>query len=211
MPMTPLTGLDRTSPTFKTDLDTFFLSSLPQFVTEANALETAVDADKTAAAGSAVDAAGSALAADASADAAAASADAAAISEANALSSAASALNAPGTSATSTTNLTVGAGEKTLMIQPGKLFVPGQALVIASAADPAGVQMVGVITAHNSTTGVLTLTVSSGAFSGAGTHADWVVSPTVLPVATPQLVAAAGAVAVPFAIDAAIVFSIAMS
>ena len=75
--MTPLAGLDRTSPTFKTELDTFFLSSLPQFVTEANALETAVEADKTAAAGSAVDAAGSAVAADASADAAAASAVAA--------------------------------------------------------------------------------------------------------------------------------------
>ena len=204
MAMTPLTGLDRTSPTFKTELDTFFLTNLPQFVTEANALETAVEADKTAAAGSAVAAAASAVAADASADAAA-------ISEANALSSATSALNAPGTSATSTTNLTVGAGEKTLTIQPGKLFVPGQALVIASAADPAGVQMVGVITAHNSTTGVLTLTVSSGAFSGAGTHADWVVSPTVLPVATPQLIAAAGAVAGAFAMDAAIVFSIAMS
>lgn len=204
MPMTPLTGLDRTSPTFKTDLDTFFLSSLPAFVTEANALETAVEADKTATAGSAVDAAESAVAADVSADAAA-------LSATNALSSATSALNAPGTSATSTASLTVGDGEKTLTIQPGKLFVPGQALVLASAADPAGVQMVGVITAHNSTTGVLTLTVSSGAFSGAGTHADWVVSPTVLPVATPQLVAAAGAVAVPFAIDAAIVFSIAMS
>lgn len=204
MPMTPLTGLDRTSPTFKTDLDTFFLSSLPAFVTEANALETAVDADKTAAAGSAVDAAESAVAADVSADAAA-------LSATNALSSATSALNAPGTSATSTASLTVGDGEKTLTIQPGKLFVPGQALVLASAADPAEVQMVGVITAHNSTTGVLTLTVSSGAFSGAGTHADWVVSPTVLPVATPQLVAAAGAVSGPFAIDAAIVFSIAMS
>ena len=74
MPMTPLTGLDRTSPTFKADLDDFFLSDLPQFVTEANALEAAVEADKTAAAGSVVDAAASAVAADASADAAAASA-----------------------------------------------------------------------------------------------------------------------------------------
>ena len=74
MPMTPLAGLDRTSPTFKTDLDTFFLSSLPQFVTEANALEAAVEADKTAAAGSAAASAASAVAADASADASAASA-----------------------------------------------------------------------------------------------------------------------------------------
>ena len=77
MPMTPLTGLDRTSPTFKTELDTFFLTDLPQFVTEANALEAAVEADKTAAAGSVVAAAASAVAADASADAAAASAVAA--------------------------------------------------------------------------------------------------------------------------------------
>lgn len=77
MAMTPLTGLDRTSPTFKTDLDTFFLTNLPQFVTEANALETAVEADKTAADVSAVAAAASAVAADASADAAAASAVAA--------------------------------------------------------------------------------------------------------------------------------------
>ena len=74
MPMTPLTGLDRTSPTFKTDLDTFFLSSLPQFVTEANALEAAVEVDKTAAADSAEESADSAVAADASAVAAADSA-----------------------------------------------------------------------------------------------------------------------------------------
>ena len=77
MAMTPLTGLDRTSPTFKTELDTFFLTNLPQFVTEANALEAAVEAAKTAAAGSVVAAAASAVAADASADAAAASAVAA--------------------------------------------------------------------------------------------------------------------------------------
>ena len=56
MPMTPITGLDRTSPTFRTDLDTFFLSNLPQFVTEANVLETAVDADRVAAAQSLTDA-----------------------------------------------------------------------------------------------------------------------------------------------------------
>lgn len=56
MPMTPLTGLDRTSATFRTDLDTFFLSKLPTFVTEANALELAADADRVAAAASAVSA-----------------------------------------------------------------------------------------------------------------------------------------------------------
>lgn len=78
--MTPLTGLDRTSPTFRTDLDTFFLSSLPQFVTEANALESAVEADKTAAASSATAAAGSATTAEGHKNAAADSATAAAAS-----------------------------------------------------------------------------------------------------------------------------------
>lgn len=204
MSMTPLTGLDRTSPTFKTELDTFFLTSLPQFVTEANALETAVEADKVAAAASATAAADSAAEANASAGAAAAS-------ETAATASATSAINAPGTSATSTTSVSVGDGPRTLTIQPGKLFVPGQTLVIASASDPAGVQMVGVITAHNSSTGSLTLSIAAGAFSGAGTYADWIVSPTVAPVATPQLIAAAGAVSGPFAMGAAIVFAIAMS
>lgn len=57
MPMTPITGLDRTSPTFRTELDTFFLSSLPAFVAEANALQADVNAKQGLAAQSVVDAA----------------------------------------------------------------------------------------------------------------------------------------------------------
>ena len=80
MSIPALPALDRTSATFKTDLDTFFLSSLPQFVTEANALESAVEADKTAAASSATAAAGSATTAEGHKNAAADSATAAAAS-----------------------------------------------------------------------------------------------------------------------------------
>ncbi len=68
MPMTPLPTLDRTSATFKTDVDDFFATDLPTFVSEANALETAVDADKTAAAASASAASSSASAANISAN-----------------------------------------------------------------------------------------------------------------------------------------------
>lgn len=74
MPMTPLPTLDRTSATFKTDVDDFFATDLPLFVSEANALETAVDADKTAAANSASSASTSASEASASATTASAAA-----------------------------------------------------------------------------------------------------------------------------------------
>lgn len=44
MPITPLPALDRTSATFKTDVDTFFGTQIPTFCTEANALEAALNA-----------------------------------------------------------------------------------------------------------------------------------------------------------------------
>lgn len=94
--------------------------------------------------------------ADASADAAAASAS--------------SALNAPGTSATSSTSLAIEAGSKTFTIQTGKAFVVGQFVVAASAANVAN-YMHGQITAHNATTGSMTVNVT--AVDGAGTFSDW--------------------------------------
>lgn len=54
--MTPLPSLDRTSPTFRSDLDAFFLTKIPTFVTEANALQVDVTA-KASATTAAVDAA----------------------------------------------------------------------------------------------------------------------------------------------------------
>lgn len=78
MSMTPLAPLDRTAATFKADVDTFFATTLPLFVTEANALEANVEAKELAAAASATAADASEAAAAASVVAAAAEADAAA-------------------------------------------------------------------------------------------------------------------------------------
>ena len=81
MPITTLPTLDRTSPTFRADVDTFFGSQLPAFATEANALETNVNANEIAAALSADAAAASAATATSQASAALTSANNAATSK----------------------------------------------------------------------------------------------------------------------------------
>jgi hypothetical protein len=48
MAITPLPGLDRSSTSFKADVDTFFASSLPVFSNEVNTVMAAVDADAVA-------------------------------------------------------------------------------------------------------------------------------------------------------------------
>lgn len=87
MAMTPIPVLDRTSATFKADVDTFFGSQLPAFATEANALQADVTAKQGQAATSATNAATSEGNALASKNAAAISATNAATSEGNALAS----------------------------------------------------------------------------------------------------------------------------
>ncbi len=89
-----------------------------------------------------------------------------------------SAINAPGTSATSTSPLTIGTGSKTLDIQPGKAFTPGQFVIIADQTTPAN-YMVGQITAHNSTTGSLTVNVNAIGGVGVGLM-NWIISLTAL-------------------------------
>lgn len=84
-------------------------------------------------------------------------------------------LNAPGTSATSTTSLTIGTGSKAFTIQTGKLFSIGQFMVAASTADPTD-YMVGQVIAHDSGTGALTLNVTKT--EGSGTIASWTLSLT---------------------------------
>lgn len=74
MAVTPLPSLDRTSPTFRTEVDTFFETQLPTFSTEINALATEVQADVDAAAASAQAALNSANASASSASASSASA-----------------------------------------------------------------------------------------------------------------------------------------
>ena len=87
--------------------------------------------------------------------------------------SAASALSAPGTNANSTTSVAIGTGSKSFTIETGKLYSIGQTLIAASKANPAN-SMTGIVTAHNNSTGALTLSVSQ--VSGSGTFADWTVS-----------------------------------
>lgn len=88
-----------------------------------------------------------------------------------------SALNAPGTSATSTTSSVIGTGSKTFAIQTGKAFSVGQFVIAADQTTPAN-YMVGQITAHNSTTGSLTVNVT--VTGGSGTLSNWIISLTAL-------------------------------
>lgn len=94
----------------------------------------------------------------------------AASSAVQAASSATTALNAPGTSASSTTNVLIGTGSKTFTIQTGKLFVAGMTL----KADSSGSWMIGNVTSYNSGTGELILNVTN--IFGLGTLASWTVS-----------------------------------
>ena len=142
-----------------------FLGALPDFRSEANALATNVF-------GNATDAAASATTASTKA--------------AEALASANTAVNAPGTSATSTTSLSVGSGAKSpTLAQTGKDFAIGQPVRIARTSAPSTTWMQGIITAFDSGTGAMTVAVST--FAGTGTHTDWTVSltgPAALEAAT---------------------------
>lgn len=91
----------------------------------------------------------------------------------NAAASAATALAAPGTSATSTTSLTIGLGSKTLTIQTGKTLDVSMSVKIGSTASPTN-WMHGDITAYNSGTGSLSVAVTR--INGGGTIAEWTVS-----------------------------------
>ncbi len=75
--------------------------------------------------------------------------------------------------ATSATSLTIGTGSKSLTLdQTGKLFVPGQTVVIARDPPNAATQMTGVITAFDSATGAMTVAVALTAGAG-GPYTDW--------------------------------------
>ena len=169
--MTTITALptapSRADPAnFRTRADAF-MAALPTFATETNTVAGEVNTNATTAttqAGIATTQAGNA----------ATSASNALLSENAAAASALTALNAPGTSATSTTSLTIGTGAKSLTIQTGKSIVVGMALVIARTSAPATTRMSGVVTSYDSGTGALGVTVDS--VTGSGTHTDWTVS-----------------------------------
>lgn len=83
---------------------------------------------------------------------------------------------------TSVSSVTVGTGSKSFTASTGSLAQPGQSYVVADAAAPATNYMVGRLTAYNSTTGALTINVTTSA--GSGTISNWVLSPEVTSGAT---------------------------
>lgn len=182
MTIPALPPLERSSPTFRADLDNYFLTSLPTTTGAINAAILEIDADVISSAESEESAAESASLANIAKLEAQAARDAA-------QASATSAVLAPGTSASSTTSLVVGSGDKTLTIQTGKFFSMGQWIVISNIAD-SSIQMTGNVLGYTSSTGNLVVRVLPGNYSGSGTFADWVVALTAAPVATPLIVSA---------------------
>ena len=126
MTIPALPSLDRTSATFKTDLDAFFLTDLPATIPAFN--------DEIARINS---------------------------------------IGFGSYTATSATSLTIGAGSKSLTVDTGKSFGIGQAVVLTSTSSPT-MYMNGTVTAHNSSTGALTVNVVD--FSGSGTFTAWTIN-----------------------------------
>lgn len=93
------------------------------------------------------------------------------------------AITAPGTIATSATSLAIGTGTKTLTLeQTGKAFAIGQFVIIARTAAP-GTYLHGQITAYDSGTGTMSVSVQNTA--GSGTYAAWTVSLSLPQIALP--------------------------
>jgi len=179
MAMTPLTGMPartQEQSTFNTNANDFFSTKLPLFVTEANALQVDVDAKKTLAEAAATTATTQAGVATTQAGIATTQAGLALGYKNDAANSAASAVLAPGSQATSTSSVSVGAGSKSLTLaQTGKNFVVGQFVSIARISDPSGVWMNGAITAFNAGTGAMTVDVANS-YGATGPYADWTIS-----------------------------------
>jgi hypothetical protein len=98
-------------------------------------------------------------------------------------------LGSAGFSGTSTTNLAIGTGSKTLTTQTGRGFAPPAFIIVASAASPSTHYMFGLVTAYDPTTGSLTFTSIEAV--GTGSRSDWQIAlsgplgPAGNPFATP--------------------------
>ena len=99
--------------------------------------------------------------------------------------SALTAINAPGTSATSTSSVTLGTGTKVFTVEVGKELVSGMHVIASSDIAPSDF-IYGVITAYTGST----LTINCLSFEGTGSRSAWTISIT-------YPVSAAGAAAVP--------------
>ncbi len=77
-------------------------------------------------------------------------------------------------SSTSSTSIAVGTGSKTFTTQSGKGFSLGMVVKIAKTVTPNTVNMTAEITAYDSGTGSMTVSVYS--VTGSGTHAGWTIT-----------------------------------
>lgn len=76
-------------------------------------------------------------------------------------------------SAAATDSRVIGTGSKSFTIQDGKMFVAGQYVIAASAADPTTHWMHGTVTSYDSTSGALVMTVAAVGSGVGATRADW--------------------------------------
>lgn len=159
MPMTPLPATPPSTAdpaNFDARMDSL-LGALPLFITEANAVEVAVDADAVAAAG------------------------------ARSAAESAAAASAAGSTlvSTCTTSVTLSNAAKALTIQAGKAFVDGYRAVLVRASDRTS-QGSGIISGHTTGGTTMTLTIDRFV-GVVGPFTDWflVADPfAALPVAT---------------------------
>lgn len=179
MAMTPLTGTPTrtmSQSAFDSACNDFFSTKLPLFVTEANALQTDVDAKRVLAETAATTATTQAGIATTQAGNATTQAGLALGYKNDAAASAASAVLSPGSQATSTSSVSVGTGSKSLTLaQTGKNFVIGQFVAITRTSDPSGTWLNGAITAFNAGTGDMTVNVVN-AYGASGPYTDWSIS-----------------------------------
>lgn len=80
---------------------------------------------------------------------------------------------AAGYSSASTTSLTIGTGAKSLIVESGKMFAPGQFVTVASASNPTVNYMFGQIQLYDRATGAMTVNVTEIGNGAIGTHTDW--------------------------------------
>lgn len=101
----------------------------------------------------------------------------------------AEAMNLNSTNGTSTTSLLIENAVKNLTVETGKSYLAGQTLKIAATASPTN-WMVGDVTAYNTATGLLSVSVQYK--QGSGTFAAWSISlsppvPVTIPSTTVML------------------------
>lgn len=131
-----------------------WVAAMPAFQTEANILSAALTAD----------------AAQVATQSAQVTADAAAV---------AAAVITAGVIATSVTPYTIGGATPSLVVQTGKLFVPGIWVTVAYRPDPTK-SIVTKVKAYDGVTGVLDL-LTPPITSGAGNYSDWQISLAAVP------------------------------